>query len=581
MRMNGAVTSGEPLLAPAQRLELVKALLPTITAEEVAKRFAAEFDPSAVAFVVVMPAGQGVPTEAQLLELGTKALAVKPTPDAEVAHATRLLEKLPKPGEVTEGDDHAETAVWSGWLSNGVRVHYRHMDARKNEVTISVSLLGGELLETAANRGITSAAQLAWGRPATKSLTSSDVRELMTGKKAGVRGGGGGGGGGRRGRGGGGGTGVGGSSISLAIAGSPEDLEPACQLAYLLLTEPKIEPAAFTQFQATMRQALPEAQKNPLSLGVRTAASAPYPDDDARLQPLTPEQVDKLTLEASQAWLEKLVKESPIEVAVVGDLPKARALELVTRYLGALPSRERVDPKAFLALRTLKRPAGPRYVEKTLDTPTAQAYVASGFYGADEVNRADVRALNVASSVLSTRMVKEIREQAQLVYSIGAMSRAGSTFPGFGVFSAGAPTEPHKVEALVAKLASMYETFAKDGPSDEELVVVRKQLANTFDEQTKDPAYWTSRLEQMTFRGTSLDDVAADPAAYQALTAKQVKDAFAKYGSKANSIVVVVKPKNAPPPAEKPPTSEPKPGPDANPTPEKPPAPTGEPGAPK
>ncbi len=179
-------------------------------------------------------------------------------------------------------------------------------------------------------------------------------------------------------------------------------------------------------------------------------------------------------------------------------------------------------------------------------------------------------------------MVKQIREEAQLVYSIGALSRAGSTFPGFGVFSAGSPTEPHKVDALVAKLASMYEAFAKEGPSDEELAVVRKQFANTFDEQTKDPAYWSARLDQMTFRGIDLDDVAATPAAYQAITAKEVKDAFAKYWSKENSIVVVVRPKNAPPPPEKPPTTESKPAPDAKPVPdEKPPAPPEKPPAPK
>ena len=58
----------------------------------------------------------------------------------------------------------------------------------------------------------------------------------------------------------------------------------------------------------------------------------------------------------------------------------------------------------------------------------------SGFYGADEANRADVRALNMAARILSTRMVKEVREAAQLVYSIGASSRAATTYPGFGVF---------------------------------------------------------------------------------------------------------------------------------------------------
>ena len=123
-------------------------------------------------------------------------------------------------------------------------------------------------------------------------------------------------------------------------------------------------------------------------------------------------------------------------------------------------------------------------------------------------------------------------------------SRPATTFPGFGVFSAAAPTDPHKVPALVAKLSSMYQAFAKDGPTDEEMTVAKKQMANTFEEQVKDPTYWFARLEKMDFHNLSLDDFLAAPAAYQSMTPKQVQEAFAKYYSKENSIVVVVTPQN-------------------------------------
>ncbi|MCE9584768.1 MAG: insulinase family protein [Planctomycetes bacterium] len=538
--MNASVTSGEPILSPRQRLDLLKTLLPTITAEEVAKRFASEFDPKAVAFVAMLPAGPGVPSEAQLLEIGTAALAVKPTQDVEVAHATQLMTELPKAGTIETPEEHAASQVWSAWLSNNARLHYRFMDYRKNEATVTITLVGGDLLETAENRGITQAAQQAWSHPATKNLTSTDIRELMTGKKVDVSGGGGGGGRGRGRRGGGGGGG--GGTISLTISGSPDELETGFQLAYLLLTQPKIEEAAFTQFQSTTKQFLEESLKTPSGLGARMAASLPYPDDDARMKPVTGEQIDKLTLAASQAWLEKLIKESPIEIAIVGDITKDRALELAEHYLGALPSRPRIGPGTYLSARTLKRPAGPRTFEKEIETPTKQAYVMSGFYGADQSNLADARALNMASRILSTRMTTEVREKAQLVYSIGASSRAASTFPGFGIFSASAPTEPSKTAALVEKLASMYAEFAKNGPTEEEMDVSKKQMANTFEEQMKEPGTWSSRLDLMTYQGLNLDDVVGDPAAFQALTGKQVKEAFAKYYDVKNSIVVVVKP---------------------------------------
>ncbi|NDG64771.1 MAG: insulinase family protein, partial [Planctomycetes bacterium] len=325
---------------------------------------------------------------------------------------------------------------------------------------------------------------------------------------------------------------------------SPAELETGFQLAYLLLTQPKIDQVAFTQYQTMAKDFIAESMKTPGGLGGRMASSLPYPDDDVRTKPVTPEQIAKLSLAASQAWLEKLIAESPIEIAIVGDISKERAIELATHYLGALSSRPRISPETYSGLRTLKRPAGPRVFEKTLDTPTKQAFVLSGFYGADQTNREDARALGMAARILSTRMVTEVREKEQLVYSIGASSRGATTFPGFGVFSASAPTQPSKTQPLVDKLASMYAEFAKNGPTDEEMDIAKKQMANTFDEQLKEPAYWSGRIDLMTYQGTNLDDVVKEPEAYQSMTAKQVKDVFAKYYAPANAIVVVVKPEN-------------------------------------
>jgi zinc protease len=542
-RINGNVTAGEPTMSAQQRLDLLKKLLPTITPEEVAKTFAKEFDPTAVAFVATLPASSEIPSEQQLVELGTRALAVKPQREEELARASELMKDQPSPGQVTEGAEHASSGVWSGWLSNNVRVHYRYMDQRKDDVSININLIGGELLETKDNRGITSAAQLAWARPATKNLSSTEISHLMTGKQVSVRGGGGGGmGGGRGRRGGGGGGGGGGDGISLSISGSPQDLETGFQLAYLLLTEPNIEQVQFEQFKTTMRTFLEEMLKNPASVGARLAAAAPYPDGEPRTTPITVEQIDRLNLDDAQAWLEKLIAESPIEVVIVGDLSKDRALDLAARYLGALPSRPRVGPNTYAELRKLERPTGPRKVEKTVETATQQAFVLCGFYGADETNRPDVRALSMASRILSTRMVKQVREETQLVYSIGAGSRPASTYPGFGVFSAAAPTEPGKTQPLVEKIQSMYETFATEGPTEEELKVAKGQFANTYEQQLKEPGFWSGRLNQLTFRGISLDDLVEEPEAYQNLTADQVRETFAKYYAKENMIVVVAKP---------------------------------------
>jgi zinc protease len=305
-----------------------------------------------------------------------------------------------------------------------------------------------------------------------------------------------------------------------------------------------VEPAAFVQHQVGAKQALAEALRNPLALGMRLAGAAPFPEDDARLRPVTAEEIDRLTVEDAQAWIEKLVRESPIEVSIVGDLPRERAVELVARYLGSLPARERASRDSLGALRTVKRAEGPRRVERTIETPTEQAFVFSGFYGPDESDRPAFRAMNLATRMLSMRMFAELREKSQLVYSIGASQRAGGAYPGIGVVAAAAPTEPTKAPALADGIGAIYAAFAESGPTAEELAVAKKQFAVLFREQANDPAYWMSRMNLMVFRGISADDIAEDPAAYEAFTVEQVKGAFARHYSAKNMIVVVVTPKS-------------------------------------
>ena len=236
-----------------------------------------------------------------------------------------------------------------------------------------------------------------------------------------------------------------------------------------------------------------------------------------------------ITRPAAQAWLRRLITEAPIEVAVVGDGDRETATRLVARYLGALPARPRIGDKTLADLRAMGRPQGPISVAESIEVLTPQAGVLAGFFGADLRDVRDTRLLNVASRVLTTRMTKSIREERQLVYSIGASSEPAVVYPGFGLFAAIAPTEPGKASVLAAAVEEMYAEFAKDGPMPDELAVAKKQTANFLDETLKTPNFWLSRLSTLDYRGLGLDDLLDAPAQYQRFTAQEVKDAFGRY----------------------------------------------------
>lgn len=525
-QLNGDVTRGSRPMSAAQTLALYQRLVPSITLREVSDAFTVNFDPTRTLFIAELPASDDPPSDAELLALGRAAVNVKPAKPLDVARATKLLPALPKGGTVVETVTHAASGVTSFWLDNGVRVHHRAMDQRKNEASISITLAGGPIQETAANRGITEAALRAWERPASSRLTSTQIRDLMTGSKVRVR------------------SGATGDSLSLTVSGDPVELERGLQLAYLLLTDPVIEQPALDQWKDAELQRLIQRKSRPVQVLVDRSAQAIYPAAEVRPKTLTPEQVRALTRPAAQAWLKRLITEAPIEVAVVGDVDRETATRLVAKYVGSLPARPRIDDKTLADLRTIVKPQGPITFSESVEVLTPQAAVLAGFFGTDLRNVRDTRLLNLAARVLSTRMTKTIREERQLVYSIEASSEPAVVFPGFGLFAAFAPTDPEKASKLAAALEDMFAEFYKDGPTGDELTVAKKQTANLLDEILKTPNFWLGRLSTLEYRGLTVEDVLDAPAQYQGFTAQEVQDAFVRYDRPEARLRFVITPKS-------------------------------------
>jgi len=524
--LNGDVTRGTRPMSAAQTLALYQKLIPGITAREVSEAFAVNFDPTRTIFIAELPASDDPPSEADFLALGRAAVNVKPGKPHDVARATKLLATLPKGGTVVETLTHAGSGVTSMWLDNGIRVHHRAMDQRKNEASISITLAGGPIQETPANRGITEAALRAWERPASSKLNSTQIRDLMTGSKVRVR------------------SGATGDSLSLSVSGDTADLERGLQLAYLLLTDPVIEQPALDQWKDAEQQRIVQRKSRPMQIMVDRSADAIYPRDESRPKSLTADQVRAITRPAAQAWLRRLITEAPIEVAVVGDIDRETATRLVTKYVGSLPARARIDDKTLLNLRVIAKPQGMVNVAESVEVLTPQAAVLAGFFGTDLRNVRDTRLLNLAARILSTRMIKTIREERQLVYSIDASSEPAVVYPGFGLFAAVAPTDPEKAPKLATALEEMYAEFHKDGPTAEELTVAKKQTENLLDEILKTPNFWLGRLSTLDYRGLTIDDVLEAQAAYQRFTAQEVQDAFARYDRPEARLRFIITPKS-------------------------------------
>ncbi len=523
-----SVNDRTPVLSAQQNLELYQELFPTIQISEVSGTFKEEYTPGTFAYVVTTSGKDGsvVPSREEVAKVADAALARKVEPIKEDAAANSLLASEPKPGKAVESTVDSDLGITSAWLENGVRVHHRFMDYKKDSILISISLAGGEIEETAENRGVTEVASLALNEAATHRLPSSAIRDLMTGKNISVSGGGAG------------------DTFVIHVTGSPKDLEAGLQEAYALLTDGIVEETAFNNWKLSTLQNIEQQETKPQFKAIE-AREELLSGGDPRRKALTKANVEALSVAKAQAWLERLSATAPIEVAIVGDMKLDAVMPLIEKYLGSLPKRNR-SADNLQKLRLLHRLPGPlsRHVE--VSTVTPQAIAIAGFASSDGRNTADSRALALAANILTSKLIKRVREDLSLVYSISANNTPAWIYQDGGRFGSGAPCDPSNASKVVDEIMKMFKEFAAAGPTDEELANGKKQIANHLDESMREPSYWWGILSSYDLQGHNLEEEKRVKEAFAALTKEQVQQVFQKYFTPTRTyevIAVPVKPK--------------------------------------
>jgi zinc protease len=296
-------------------------------------------------------------------------------------------------------------------------------------------------------------------------------------------------------------------TVSLQVSGAPEALEDGLQLAYLLLREATIEPASVDLWKREQFQNL-EARRTEVSARTQEAAALVLSGNDPRQQVLTPEQVEARSREIpqAQAWLDDLLQTAPMEVAIVGDLPSDRALTLAATYLGSLPSRPRTDP-SLETLRQVNGFTGPMEQTVSVDTITPRAQPILMWQSAPWSDVKGRRLSYLAARILERRMREEIREKHGLTYSTATFARPAKDYPAMSALYVQFTTDPDKASEAVRLARAVVETFATEGPTDDEMETVRRQMRHSVETMLQEPQFWVNLLSDLDYHGTYLEDV--------------------------------------------------------------------------
>ena len=522
--------SGDTPTSAAQQVKILEKIQPGITIDDINKVYKHYFNPEKMAVTLTLPEKEGVsvPTEDALLTNGQEALSKPVDPYTEEDASDSLMTTLPIPGRIADKHTDEGLDITTVRFADNVLAHYKFNDFTKKTVTVTIAIEGGEIEETAETRGLTNAAVAAWNQSATSKLSSSQIQDLMSDKNITVRVGGRGG--------------ADRDSVTITVSGLPEDLEAGMQLAYLLLTDPIVEDSAFQNWVDANLEEIKGRQFNQIAQLRHQLNLART--DDPRYKLLTKENVDAITKDRVADWMKHLIADSPIEVSVVGDMTYDEVIPLLARYLGSLPARPAVGSVAD-QLRNITVKEGPQNLTGYFTSKEDKAFGFIAFRGANKTDVKNDRLLNVAASILSTRMTKEIREERSIVYSIGVANVSSDVYPDLGMFYAASMCASGNADELVQVAQEMYDTFAKEGPTDDEVKTALAQITANLDRALKMPAYWSRELSHFAMRHGTMEAL-RDPVEFynKEVTADAIHDTFAHYYTPKRIITVKVLPKS-------------------------------------
>jgi zinc protease len=322
------------------------------------------------------------------------------------------------------------------------------------------------------------------------------------------------------------------ASVALRTLSAKDKREPALAILKAVLHQPLFDAAIFEREKARTIAGLKEAMTRPDSIAGKAFWAAMYPNHPYGRQ-ATPESVAALNRDDLAAFHARYYVAANASITLVGDLSRGEAEKIAESIAADLPK----GTPATL-------PAAPELAAGNtiaLAHPASQAHVYIGLPAIERGNP-DFFPLLVGNYTLGgggfvSRLMKEVRDQrgyAYSVYSYFAPMRQT------GPFQIGLQTKRSQAKDAIKVTRDVLAGFLKDGPSDEELAAAKANLTGSFPLRLDSNKKILDNVSNIAFYGLPLDYLDQYQAKVQAVTADQVKAAFARRVVPANLVTVTV-----------------------------------------
>lgn len=322
------------------------------------------------------------------------------------------------------------------------------------------------------------------------------------------------------------------ASLALRSLSSKSEREAALELMRTILAQPSFPAAVLERERARAIANIRENETRPESIASRRFAAAIYPEHPYGVSS-TVASITAITREDLLDFYRSHYVAKGAVVSIIGDVTRAEAEAIAQRLTEALPQGA-VPP----SLTAVKLPARQ---DIRIKHPANQAHVMIGL-PAIARNDPDYFPLLVGNYTLGgggfvSRLMQEVREKRGYSYSVYSAS-APRQLP--GPFQIGLQTKRDQVDAALKVVDTVLQDYIAKGPTEKELAAAKKNMIDGFALRIDSNAKLLGYLATIGVHGLPLTYMDDFPARVKAVTAAQVKAAFARHVKAEHLVTVVV-----------------------------------------
>jgi zinc protease len=328
-----------------------------------------------------------------------------------------------------------------------------------------------------------------------------------------------------------------GTSFSLKVLS--DQFERGMELLADNMLKPALPESAFLIVKQETVGSLAGELQSPGYLSQHALRSGLYPKGDPKLRQATPATVSSMSLENVKTYYQKAFRPDMTTIVIVGNVSPEQARVTVEKYFGRWKAQ---GPKPA----TDYPPVPPNKASAATvpDASRVQDQVTLAETVGITRSHPDYYKLHLGNQVLSagfyaSRLYRDLREKAGLVYTVESFLQAGKTRTVFGVFYA---CDPPKVSLARIMVERELQDMQKSPVTTEELLQAKTLLLRKIPLSESSIERIAGGLLSRSLEDLPLDEPVLAARHYLDFTAEEVRQAFVKWIRPADFVQVTLGP---------------------------------------